>query len=221
MHLWENWRRSLPSRWVLFGVATVITAGLLFVVISIYDFLAVNNPVGEGILVVEAWIPAQALTESLNVFNSGRYSYLVVVGGPIQGSGPESNPATYDDLAAKRLEKLGFDTKKLIEITVPGVSTGHTLASATAVKRWLVNSRNSECCVDVFTVGVHARRSWILFRYTLGDRYRVGIISGTEVSYNPRFWFFSRTGIWKVVHNLVGYVYYKLFILFNAEISSR
>jgi hypothetical protein len=199
-----------------------ITGSLLLVVISVHDFLAVNNPVGEGTLVVEAWIPAQALTESANVFNSGRYSYLVVVGGPIQGSGSDfTDSTTYPDLAAKRLEKLGFDSKKIVKISVPGVSTGHTLASATAVKRWLANSGTSVCCVDVFTVGVHARRSWILFRHALGDRYRVGIISGRDVSYDPRFWFFSRRGIWKVVRNLAGYVFYRLWILFDAEIAPR
>jgi hypothetical protein len=39
------------------------------------------HTVGEGILVVEAWIPEQTLAESAKIFNSGRYRYLVVVGG--------------------------------------------------------------------------------------------------------------------------------------------
>jgi hypothetical protein len=212
----KNWRRFLPSRSLFFAVAVGITVGLLFTLIFIYDFLAINNPVGEGILVVEAWIPARALAESAKVFNSGRYSYLVVVGGPIQGSGSESNSNTYDDLAAERLEKLGFDDKKLVKIAAPGASIGHTLASATAVKRWLVNSGNTVCCLDVFTAGVHARKSWIVFRYALGDRYRVGIISGTEVSYDPRIWFFSRKGVQKVVRNLAGYAYYKIYIAINS-----
>jgi hypothetical protein len=209
----KNRRRFLPSRSLLFAVAAGITVGLLFALLSVYDFLAINNPVGEGTLVVEAWIPAHALAESAKVFTSGRYSYLVVVGGPIQGSRPRSN---YDDLAAERLEKLGFDAKKLVKIAVPGASIGHTLASATAVKRWLVNSGNSVCCVDVFTAGAHARKSWIVFRYALGDRYRVGIISGAEVSFDPRIWFFSRKGVQKVVRNLAGYAYYKIYTALNS-----
>jgi hypothetical protein len=217
---WENLRRSLRSKWVLFGVAMGITAGLLFVVICIYDFLAINSPVQEGILVVEGWIPTQALTESVNIFNFGHYSYLVVVGGPIQGSGSDSpDSMTYADLAAKRLETLGLDTKKIVKIRVPGVSTGHTLASAKAVKRWLAGSGTFVCCVDVFTVGVHARKSWIVFRYAVGDRYHVGIISGTEVSCDPRFWFFSRRGIREVTRNLVGYVYYKVYIALSLTTS--
>ena len=87
---------------------------LIFFVTSIYGFLAVNHPLGEGILVVEGWIPAKTLAESVHVFNSGAYQYLVVVGGPIVGTGTESGHAsTYADLAASRLEQLGFDTNNL------------------------------------------------------------------------------------------------------------
>src|SRR5258708_7474421 len=143
MRIWGDWRRFLPSNWLLFWVTTGISAVLVsLVMMSIHDFLAVNNPVGEGMLVVEAWIPPQTLTESVNVFNSGRYSYLVVVGGPIQGSSSGSSaPTTYDDLAAKRLEKLGFDTKNLVKISVPGVSAGRTPATAPPRKRLLGRSR--------------------------------------------------------------------------------
>src|SRR5882672_3807696 len=219
---WGNWRGFLaPKRvplWVTLGIGVALT----FFLISIYGLLAVNNPFGEGVLVVEAWIPAKTLEESAIVFNSGRYRYLVIVGGPMQGSGIKSNdPTTWADLATSRLEKLGFDTRKLVQISVPAVSSARTLAGATAVKRWLGSSRISVCCVDVFTVGPHARKSWILFRYALGDGYRVGIIAGSRDSYDPRFWLASRRGILVVVRNLAGYVYSKFWILFHGKVSAR
>ena len=170
---------------------------------------------------MEAWIPAKTLEESAIVFNSGRYRYLVIVGGPMQGSGSKSNdPTTWADLAASRLEKLGFDTKKLVRISVPAVSSGRTLAGATAVKRWLGSSRISVCCVDVFTVGPYARKSWILSRYAFGDGYRVGIIAGSPDSYDPRFWLAPRRGILVVVRNLAGYMYSKFWILFHGRVSA-
>lgn len=201
-------------------MTTGVCALLIFFVTSIYEFLAVNHPLGKGILVVEGWIPEKTLAESLHVFNSGDYQYLVVVGGRIQGTGSVSgHPTTYADLAASRLEQLGFDTKKLIKINVPGVSSERTLTGAAEVKRWLDHSGAKVCCVDVFTVGVHARKSWILSRYALGDSYRVGIIAGSEASFDPKSWLVSSRGTWIVVRNLAGYLYYKFWILFDGRAS--
>jgi hypothetical protein len=187
---------------------------------SVYKFLAVTRPLGEGVLVVDAWVPAQTLAESISIFNSGRYRYLVVLGGPSQETGSRSHsPAADADLAASTLEKLGLDTRKLVKINVPDNSSGRTLRRATAVRTWLDSSGASTCCVDVFTVGVHARKSWILFRHAVGSRYRVGIVAGNEFRYPPRFWFISRSGIWIVSRNLAGYFYSKVWIAFNDESS--
>ncbi len=174
---------------------------LIFFVTSIYGFLAVNHPLGEGILVVEGWIPAKTLAESVHVFNSGAYQYLVVVGGPIVGTGAESGHArTYADLAASRLKQLGFDTNKLIKINVPPVTSERTLTGAAHVKRWLERSGTKVCC---------------------GGSYQVGIIAGPQASFDPKYWPVSRKGTWIVVRNLAGYVYYKFWIFFNRKASPR
>jgi hypothetical protein len=207
--------RSLPYKRLQFGV---IGALLIFAVQPLHDFLAVNDPVGEGVLVVEAWIPIEALAEAKEVFNRGHYRYLVVVGGAIHEEGGQSNqPATYDELAASRLEKLGFDTKKLVKISVPEQAEGlRTISSAVAVGRWLRDSRSSACCVDVFTASVHARKSWVLYQYALAGRYRVGIRAGPEVFGNPsRYWFLSKRGIWTFIRNVAGYAYAKVLIQFK------
>jgi hypothetical protein len=209
---------SFRSKWVRFGAFLAMSVVLLPALIFIHKFLAVSSPVGQGILVVEAWIPPRTLAESLRTFNSGRYSYVIVVGGPIQGNGRTSHPAkTYDEVAAKELANLGLDPNRLVRITVPPVEEGYrTLASAAAVKRWLGDS-DSPAFVDVFTAGVHARKSWAVFRYALGQHYRVGIISGNEYIYNPRLWFFSSTGIWYVIRDFAGFVYSKFWIPFNTQ----
>ena len=213
----KNWHQVLRSNWFLCGMSSVI---VIFAIVITHDFLAVNHPVGEGVLVVEGWIPASTLAESANLFNSRHYSHLVVVGGPVQAKGNASeHPFTYADLAASRLEELGFDSKKLVKISVPSEPAGlRTLSSATAVKRWLDSSGTVACCVDVFTVGVHARKTWVFFRSALGDYYRVGIISGSEVSYDRnQFWFLSPRGIWIFVRSLVGYGYSKVWTLIHRD----
>jgi hypothetical protein len=207
-----------PLLWVSVGFCAL----LVVFMISIYGFLAVNHPLGKGILVVEAWIPAEALANSVSTFNSGHYRYLVVVGGSIQGIGSApSRPTTYADRAASTLQHFGFDTNKLIKISVPPVSFDRTLTGAEEVKRWLERSGTNVCCVDVFTVGVHARKSWILSQYVLGHSYRVGIIAGPEVSFSASHWLLSARGTWIVVRNLAGYIYYKFWILFRGMASSN
>jgi hypothetical protein len=217
----KDWRRVLRSKYFLFGITSVI---LIFGIVFTHDFLAVNHPVGKGILVVEGWIPPYTLAESVTFFNSRHYSHLVVVGGPVGANGSASgHQLTYADLAASRLEKLGFDSSKLVKISVPAEPAGlRTLTSATEVRRWLDSSRTVECCVDVFTVGVHARKTWVLFRSALGDYYRVGVISGPEAPYDrDRFWFLSPRGIWIFVRSLVGYGYSKFWVLFHGNSNPR
>src|SRR6266699_757420 len=150
--------------------------------------------------------------------------YLVLVGGPIQGnSSPSNHPATYVDLAVNRLEKLGFHSTNLVKVNVPPEPAGlRTLATASEFRRWLDSSATQVCCVDVFTVGVHARKSWVLFRYVLGDHYRVGIISGSgDPDNRGKPWFLSAGAIWTVVRDLAGYVYAKLLVLSNPCLTLR
>jgi len=203
--------------WAMAGIAVMVILVLKFV----DGFLAVSQPVGEGILAVEAWIPAKPLEESARVFQSGGYRYLVLVGGPMGETGREpGGNASFAELAASRLEKNGFDANKIVKLSDTDEKLGHTLGGATAVARWLESSGTHVCCVDVFTVGVHARRSWALFRYALGDRYRVGIIAGPQVTYDPSRWLVSRRGIWIVSRNLAGFLYVKLWILLHGKATS-
>jgi hypothetical protein len=123
--------------------------------------------------------------------------------------------------SASRLVQLGFDAKKLIKINVPPVLSRHTLTGAADVKRWLEHSGTNVCCVDVLTLGVHARKSWIFSRYAFGGSYQVGIIAVPETSFDPKYWLASRRGTWSVLRNLAGYVYYKFWILFKGKCSQN
>lgn len=216
-------RQSDPSlfpggllRWVSMGIGAFV---VIFIA-SIYSFLAISHPQGKGILVVEAWIPQKTLEAVVPVFHSGNYQSLFIVGGPIQGtSDMPGHPVTFADRAESALLRLGIDRKQLIKINVPPVSQERTLTGAAAAKVLLERSGTRVCCVDVFTVGVHARKSWILSQYAFGTRYRVGVIAGPESSFDARLWFVSKRGIRIVLRNLAGYMYYKFWILSGGKES--
>jgi hypothetical protein len=107
-----------------------------------------------------------------------------------------------------------------VTIGVFSRSTHRTFASARAVKQWLSKSGTSIREVDIFTVGVHARKSWILFRRALGEDYRVGIIAGTESSYDAASWMISKRGVYIVVRNLAGYLYSELWLAFGGGMDA-
>ena len=120
------------------------------------------------------------------------------------------------DLAAADLEKLGSAKSKVVRIAIPYQSVDRTFATAKAVKQWALSSAVGTCCIDVYTVGVHARKSWITFQTVLGSAYQVGVIAGPETSYNPKYWLMSPRGLWLVARNLSGYLYTRYEIAVRA-----
>lgn len=212
--------RALP-RSVIIGLIVAGGAVSTVSLMSLHDFLAVNSPVKQGILVVEAWVPTHALAEVPSVFASGNYRYLVVVGYPIEPAGGPAPGSTYADRAVRELERGGFGNATMVELRVPLQSSRKTYASALTVRDWLIRSKLSIKHVDVFTVGVHARKSWILFQHALGDNYHVGVIAGTPMFYNPNQWLLSPNGIRLVARNLGGYLYSKLLTFLDRAHSAE
>ena len=196
-----------------------IAIGLLVAAIAavtLPPFLAVSSPSGRGVLVVEAWIPKASLEDAVQIFQRGDYQYLVLAGGPMRASEISSSVVgSYDD-DAEVVKTLNVSPGKLIRVHVSPAAQ-RTFATAVAVRRWLDDSQMSAKSVDVFTAGVHARKSWILFRYALGDEYRVGVIAGPEHSYDSRRWMFSARGVRIVARNIVGYVYSKTAVFLDTH----
>jgi hypothetical protein len=191
---------------MLFAVIVACLAGLL----TVHGFLAYTAPCKRGVLVVEGWISTRSLADAAQEFRQGNYQYLAVVGGPVaQSDSDPSRTPTYADVAEAELRHLGVDPSKLVKIA-GGEARNRTFASALAFRRWLQTSGTDVRSVDVFTAGVHARKSWILFQYALGDTYDVGVIAGAEHSYDPQRWLISRRGLWTVSRNMAGYLYSKL-----------
>lgn len=195
------------------AVGIGVLVGLVAFTMTVHRFLAVSSPAGRGILVVEAWIPSQSLREAARIFQGGSYRYLVVVGSQVSAS---DNSLNYADLAADDLEELGSAKDKVVRIAIPYQSVDRTFATARAFKQWVLSTEAGTCCIDVYTVGVHARKSWITFQAVLGSAYQVGVIAGPETSYNPKYWLMSPRGLWLVARNLIGYLYTRYEIAVRA-----
>ncbi len=190
----------------------VLAIALLVIVLlaGVQDFLAVSTPIGHGVLVVEGWIPDSSFADALETFRTGTYTDLVIVGGSshrVEGVRLEERL-----VSSGTSETDGGTHHTPVFLPLTG-NRNRTYATALTFRSWADQSHRSIQSVDVFTEGVHARKSWILFRKALGGKYSVGIISGPERSYDPNRWLLSRRGLLVVSRNVAGYCYFKAAIL--------
>lgn len=190
----------VPTCWGwLFIVFAAFTIGAGYMR-YIHSFLSLSRPVPAQILAVEEWLPPRALESAASEFEHHGYSLLVVLGDEKRWVVPI-------------LEKAGVDKTQIVTIPLERVRKDRTFASAVALGNWLLSSGMSGKPVNIFTLGVHARRSWVLFRKALGSGSAVGIISCENPYYDPGRWWRSSEGFKAVLDETLAYLYTELFFL--------
>ena len=120
------------------------------------------------------------------------------------------------------LRKAGVDEGRIVKVSVDSVRKDRTFASAVALRKWLLASGVPGKAVNVYTLGVHARRSLQLFREALGPGFTVGIISCEDPYYDPNRWWQSSEGFKTVICETLSYIYTQLFFSpANKTVSSE
>jgi hypothetical protein len=201
----EVWLPTWRGWLLLLGTATA--AGILAVVTPV-PFLAPVQPLSRGVLVVEGWIPDYALEEAKAVFESHSYQCMVVTGVPIDQGYHISKEKDYAHLAQATLKQLGMKPEAVVPVACPETLRDRTYSTAQQVRAWL-DSNSMTDTVDVFTLGVHARRTWLLYRMALGQRYTTGVIAGQDRRYDCRRWWRSSSGFRTVTSEVIAYLYAK------------
>lgn len=185
---------------------TVLSVSLFsFYVLNIFPFLAVNRPVNGEIMVVEGWIPSITLSDVVDSFNKGTYKWIITAGGPSTGEHADRKEGTLAYQCKQELVALGIPAEKIIALPEMQRKYHKTYSSALELKDWLSASGLSVKKIDIFTAGVHGRKSWILYRRALGKVFQVGIISSEKEKDISERWWTSKRGIYLVIRNTVGY----------------
>src|SRR5271155_214266 len=99
----------------------VVGALFVFAIRRAYSFLATNDPLDNGALVVEGWLPDYALQEAVTEFKMGHQSRIFVTGGPLDNGAPLSEYKTFAELGAATLVRLGLDTNAVQAVPAPRV----------------------------------------------------------------------------------------------------
>ncbi len=217
---WALIRRK--EKWALTPFASVIiTLAIAGLVVwgstEIHSFLAQTEPVNADPLVVEGWLPDYALAGAVKEFHSHPYRCVITTGGPVDVGGTLMNYKTYAALCAATLCRLGLDSSKIVAIPAPRLQVNRTFASALSLNRWLKISAASIHSFNLYSLGVHTRRSRLLFQKALGNSIPVGSIAATDISYDPNRWWRYSNGVEGVIFESVGYLYVKVLFPFGAE----
>lgn len=200
----EQWTLTTQG----WGVALLCAATLIvFTITHIHSFLAVTSPVKADVLVVEGWLPDYALKNAIAEFESGDYRQIITTGDPLEKGYFLAQYKNFAELSAATLKKLGFEEEKLVAVPTPKAIKDRTYTSAVTLRQWLSKSNLKLESINLYTLDVHARRSWLLFKQVLAPTIKVGVIAVKSPDYDPGNWWSSSAGVRSVISETIAYIY--------------
>lgn len=191
--------------WLIAMMGLIIS--IMLIVNKIHPFLAVSSPVKADILVVEGWLPDYAIESAIAEFKKGKYRQLITTGLPLSKGYYLAEYKNYAELTAATCIALGFDRDKIVAVPAANVLKYRTAASAIALRDWLATSALKVDAINLYSLGTHARRSWLIFKQVLNPEIQVGIIAAETQDYNPQEWWKSSEGFRTVTGEIIAYLY--------------
>ncbi len=220
-----GWLFKQKMIWVptLLGMLIIfISVVLVFILITknTYSFLAPDVPPASKTLVIEGWIPESGLKKALDYYEANNYKYMIITGVPITQwtySSPFSNMA---DASAGTMQQLFFRDTIYRAIIPSTVQRDRTYSTAIALKKLLPVWGISADTFDLFSMGAHARRSYLMFTKAFPNA-RIGLITDTDPSFDHNKWYASSRGFRTVFGELISYFY--SFFLFrpNEQLTAQ
>jgi len=200
----------LPTIWGWLALLLVGAATIMLVARSLHSFLALTQPVGARVLVVEGWMDADGLDQAVAAFLSGGYERVLATGGPTDW--PELHGyVTYAELAADYLKQHGLAEASVTAVPTPLSAQDRTFLSAVMVREWAKRSGLAFNALDVFSSGTHARRSRLLYRLAFGPNVEVGVFAARSSEYDANAWWRTSTGARDVLDQAIGLLWVKCF----------
>jgi len=207
-----QWRQCIVPTWrgwlallVVIGVAGTV------VIRSLYGFLAVNDPLPGGILVIEGWSPDYVIEGALNDFRKSHYGQICLTGGPIEFGNAMREHKTYAEYAKAMCLKLGVPAEALHAIPAPPAERDRSYASALALREWLRDHGAADAKINIAGNGAHSRRTRLVYEKALGAGRRIGISNVEEINFDPKRWWTSSFGFRVVLDETIAYIYARLF----------
>ena len=164
---------------------------------------------GARLLVVEGWLDDDALDDAIAFARNGHYERVVTSGGPIEGWHELQPWRTSAERAAAYLRWRGIGGTPVTAVPAPELAQDRSYISAVVVRDWAKAQGLSPAALDVFTAGVHARRSRLVYRMAFGSAVEVGIVAAPPRRYRLDRWWQTSEGAKAVLDELVALAWTK------------
>ncbi len=185
---------------------------------TVCSWLSVDQPVKAKTLVVEGWIEYYALKNAMDFYEKNNYKHLIITGIPIT---QWSNYVSYSNTAegaAAVLRGNGFKDSIFRAVIPRSVSINRTYNTAVATHILFEKHPVWGKSFNIYSVGVHSRRTHLLFERAFGNAYKVGIIADTDRTFDPEHWWKSSKGFRNVSNEFVAYFY--VWIFFHPDYNT-
>jgi len=194
----------------------LLIAALLVLVVRVWmatvcGFLSMEKPVKAKILVIEGWVEDYALKHALELYKRDHYKHLIITGLPLvhfQDFVMFPNTAT---AAAAEIRKMGFRDSIYKAVIPSTVFIDRTYNTGVATRMIVEKHPEWGKSLNIYSVGVHARRTHLMFERAFGSDYKIGIIADTDRSFDPRHWWHTSIGFRNVSNEFVAWLYVSLF----------
>jgi hypothetical protein len=211
--LFRRRRVWVPTIWAFLLVILAAAAKTLFLILSLHPFLSPHRPVGNApLLVVEGWMSARQLDQAIDAYKSGGYERIVTTGGPIYDVFERVEAsATYAERARRYLVQHGLPDDKVIAVPAPASNQDRSFLNAVVIRNWALQQNPPVEAFDVYSSGVHTRRSWDLYRMAFDPGVRIGILGARPSYYDPAEWWTTSVGVKEVIPEAIAWAWTKLF----------
>jgi hypothetical protein len=110
--------------------------------------------------------------------------------------------------ARNSLIYLGIDSTKIIATFGEKVKINRTLTTALAFRKWLSTTNIEIKGINIFSMGTHARRTWMTYNKILDEKYQIGVISVPDSIHHSK-----EIKILKTMRETVGILYYWIILI--------
>ena len=197
-----------PAGWLVLLAALALA--LVVLARSAHGWLAVDAPArgadgrGARTLVVEGWLDPPDIEQAVAAFRRGRYERVLTTGGPIEPWLDTGGWQTFAVRGASYLREHGLSEVPVIAVPAPETVHERTYVSALMLRDWARRSGTALEAIDLYSAGVHARRSRLVYRMALGDGVEVGALAAQPQRYDAKRWWTSSAGAKAVLDEAIS-----------------